>query len=1104
MQSDRRSAHSIVSPKKSVYHGSPNHYAGPAIPFAPDTIPVVGSKTYIIRRSGMTSMDSIPGMGDGSINTRFHFVQGTDPETIYAQCNKFKSFKKMPILTNLRVFYLSENQIKTFKDFPQFPNLTSLFLEDNNIISFRGACDIPTLTTLNLEGNPIAYYTPPQAPEISDRAYRLMAFIAFNSQILTMIDGKSFTAFERDDAERIGPLVREYLRKGYLLRHIHNEPRNTKERTLGRYELVAEDLEVEDSETDDEESETKRSPSKHQQDTFKSGNKKGSSLDILQFSDDQPSTSRFSGWGDDTDRDMQYGTLNRKQTKTTIKHDDGQHEHKKNTDLTGISGYVDLRWVRDSDSEKKARNSLTRTPYHSRGPFDLPSPFSILDPNQAPIYRGPGSKYEDPSHQKVEDGDKKPREMSDLLRRILEKKPVQKKKGKKGKKGKKSRKGKKKKKRISDSDTDDPNETLSQKMRRKAARRARMERELTTIDEAELEQDMCDADRLFVKKMIETMEETKNLYDEENIHLLDSFAHTRASSCTFNLLSSAVSQDSSVGLLHPLSSLQILYHTLCKVSHIDPTIHETSYEFESLTHTASAVAFDKPSPDPRTSTLEALDMHTPPSANRAGLLGEDEDEMTEASPLKTLSPTPLVSRDDLKEPLHLNLGTIKDDPTDELDAMPEGAISPEATPTKHFVTQLKLAQQPDPDDGESDMEYEQSNRLMTQTGMSRLHSALGPITLVSLRDKAHYPRKAAINQNSDGSLYFCSGTEDQMWKESVIECDPNGIKVTSQSTGLSFFEASWAVVKSVVMEKEMKTSEWKQKTEMHKEDHEESPKKKTRGLHVEEEAGFETARLFQSMFLPSSIAATFTEREMEEKKETALKKPFKHSGSRTTAQQQNDEEEKRKQKEKWREEDAKRRQREEKVSLICMELVTGTTLRMECLNGASLLQSIKGWMSRRRKLRHRLIESFLNLVEENVVEKGVEVDLQTEYLYEQDLAEEETEEDPNADSDDSDDEESDEDVEQTRREHVKVSSTEEDAKREEEKMRYLAMEEDRERQEARKTENNIPQDEEDELKDEELDEDTKELQFNRVWKKEGDSFDVQENSEGLEDGVANV
>ncbi|KAA6400543.1 MAG: hypothetical protein EZS28_003922 [Streblomastix strix] len=199
---------------------------------------------------GLTSMNVIPGLEcneiEGSLQTTqsthasktftkkiVGFKKGMEPKIIFAQQNKFTSFEGMPQLVNLEQIFLDNNQIINFVGIPYLKNLHILTLENNNITSFCGAELLPNLEQLNLKGNPITEYIPEDAHEQSDKAYRVMAFIAFGSNKLKRIDNEILSLCERDDGERIMQYVQDNIRQGYLLRHIYNEPLNSLERAKG-------------------------------------------------------------------------------------------------------------------------------------------------------------------------------------------------------------------------------------------------------------------------------------------------------------------------------------------------------------------------------------------------------------------------------------------------------------------------------------------------------------------------------------------------------------------------------------------------------------------------------------------------------------------------------------------------------------------------------------------------------------------------------------------------------------------------------------------------------------------------------------------------------
>ncbi|KAA6367847.1 MAG: hypothetical protein EZS28_036626, partial [Streblomastix strix] len=181
------------------------------------------------------------------------FVKGTEPKVIFAQQNNFTSFSGMPKLPNVEQLLLDENKIRNFYGLHTLKNLRYLSLADNNITSFKGAVHLPNLEVLNMSGNPIADYVPEGAHKLSDKAYRLMAFVAFGAQKLTKIDGDTLTLFERDDGDRLCDYIQDLLKEGFVLRHIFNEPRNTRERALGIYS--AQFIQNEDSNREDDEDE---------------------------------------------------------------------------------------------------------------------------------------------------------------------------------------------------------------------------------------------------------------------------------------------------------------------------------------------------------------------------------------------------------------------------------------------------------------------------------------------------------------------------------------------------------------------------------------------------------------------------------------------------------------------------------------------------------------------------------------------------------------------------------------------------------------------------------------------------------------------------------
>jgi hypothetical protein len=83
---------------------------------------LAGSKTLKIRSFGLTDMRVLPGMepdnkdeidhkkkakGEEMVDKqgRPFFPKGAEPEIMHAESNLFKSFRHMPLLNNLRVFF---------------------------------------------------------------------------------------------------------------------------------------------------------------------------------------------------------------------------------------------------------------------------------------------------------------------------------------------------------------------------------------------------------------------------------------------------------------------------------------------------------------------------------------------------------------------------------------------------------------------------------------------------------------------------------------------------------------------------------------------------------------------------------------------------------------------------------------------------------------------------------------------------------------------------------------------------------------------------------------------------------------------------------------
>ena len=233
-------------------------------PFSGKTAPVYGSKTYDISNSGLTKMSKIPRMEGTTDDVFYVFVSGTEPESIFAQGNKFRSFQGMPLLQNLRELYLDNNPICSFEYMKELPNLRVLSLRNTKIRSYKGAQTLKRLTSINLEGSPIVSYVPPKAATSADLAYRVLAFIAFDAPNLSRVDGTPLSEYERDDGRRFGSVIRYHLREGFLLRYIHNEALSTRERNTGHYIIHTTEALPESRSRNTKDSKKKQKPTEHQ------------------------------------------------------------------------------------------------------------------------------------------------------------------------------------------------------------------------------------------------------------------------------------------------------------------------------------------------------------------------------------------------------------------------------------------------------------------------------------------------------------------------------------------------------------------------------------------------------------------------------------------------------------------------------------------------------------------------------------------------------------------------------------------------------------------------------------------------------------------------
>lgn len=101
---------------------------------------------------------------------------------------------------------LSNNPIADLRNLPTLPNLESLVLDDTDMITFRGGSNQPRLFKFSCLNTTLA----------ENEYMRLMALVVFGSS-LTLINGEQVSILESEDAYLYGPLIRQYLLKGFVL-----------------------------------------------------------------------------------------------------------------------------------------------------------------------------------------------------------------------------------------------------------------------------------------------------------------------------------------------------------------------------------------------------------------------------------------------------------------------------------------------------------------------------------------------------------------------------------------------------------------------------------------------------------------------------------------------------------------------------------------------------------------------------------------------------------------------------------------------------------------------------------------------------------------------
>ena len=119
---------------------------------------------------------------------------------------KLTEFPKVPNAQNLLELRVTGNPIKDFTGLQRMEKLQVLKVDNTEIATFVGAVPQPNLTYLSLEKTPLALF----------QHYRLMAYMVFGAPLAT-VSGKPISKEERRLAEKLNPVLRDYLLKGWVI-----------------------------------------------------------------------------------------------------------------------------------------------------------------------------------------------------------------------------------------------------------------------------------------------------------------------------------------------------------------------------------------------------------------------------------------------------------------------------------------------------------------------------------------------------------------------------------------------------------------------------------------------------------------------------------------------------------------------------------------------------------------------------------------------------------------------------------------------------------------------------------------------------------------------
>lgn len=119
---------------------------------------------------------------------------------------KLTEFPKVPNAQSLLDLRMTGNPIKDFVGLQRMEKLQVLKVDNTEISSFIGACEQPNLTYLSLEKTPLFLF----------QYHRLMARMVFGPS-LTTVCGKPISKEEHRLAEKLNPLLRDYLLKGWVI-----------------------------------------------------------------------------------------------------------------------------------------------------------------------------------------------------------------------------------------------------------------------------------------------------------------------------------------------------------------------------------------------------------------------------------------------------------------------------------------------------------------------------------------------------------------------------------------------------------------------------------------------------------------------------------------------------------------------------------------------------------------------------------------------------------------------------------------------------------------------------------------------------------------------